>query len=824
MERGSFTPTPRKHPSRAKSVPPLQPQINKPITDAQKKCYCLTGKSKVDEQLLMLAITTLVDNLHDFTGARSSLKENTINLIIGPYLKILEEARPIFASILNGRANVTIYRKILTAIYNINGIDATVKPIYAEYFNNNNITEPELEWSSLEQLTDIKDNFEVIIGNKKALLDLTREHGNNEFLKKLRPIICRNDSFKDKQINFVVDVSTIGNEPFIDGESKICKGAANYFDDFHRPTNYHQDTKYMFKEIDVNVNIQDVISEKENCKLNHLALADFQINTKGDVHWKDKKGQSHKINIDNTNPNEFGVSSFSLIINYRKDNTAKGKDILRYFKGITGLDETLPSPEYGRHIFDFKRLMDSSQIMYTYFLNQVDKSTEKYIFVTHDNTAAEIAGLIGVPYIHTHINGSIRSISVHLGGNGPENTIPIETINTIKQQIWEKVSKACNMSVGKALGEITNDVANICPVEQIAMNNFITARRAAIDYNKLPINFIFRWILNRYKNFLKEAKGSLENYINKVNNLTQKSYDAFKQLKDTKQILNVNYTTESLNQEYEYIGKLIKSFNSLQKKCSVLDFYNAIQNDSGYIFSTLDFKMLIYCILKDYEKAHIQVDFDTTYYNGIVLKSGNEELNGVISLKNSLKRFFTKIDELYPPPDTLKTRKGGYLTKENEEELEKVLLVNTLFDSIEYKADLKAYYEAINSRKVGGDTRIIEAPSISAAAPQQRSVLVQTTDSDTVMTYDTDTPALPSPTGTHQSLSRTSSQTSSQSYSRPVSSSSKRPAVSLYKSDSKRYRPQSSSSSATSSGPMQIGGEKTHRFQFYEDFLNKLKM
>jgi len=781
------TPSSSSRPQRATSNKPPTPQINKPITDAQKTLYCFTEDPKINEQLLMLAFANIGDNLHDFAGSRSHLADNKILAITAEYITFLTKAKDAEAI----QTKRQLYSELITKINTSLTIDKDLKIIYAHYFNNTK-TEPELEWSSLSQPTTITDNFEVIIGNKKTLLNLTTPAANN-FLNTLRPIIKSNEYFKGKKIHFVIDVSTIGNNVFTDGESKICKGTANYFDDFYRPPtppSIADDDRYIFEEIDFNVNILDTISKKNGCKLNHLTLTDFRIEDKK-IKWrKNNDTNSNIIDIDSTTPNEFGVSKYSTLILESAKKKPTNEELLKRFKDITGLDNALiKSVDYGRCIFDFKRLMDSSQIMYTYHLNKENQDT-KYIFVTHDNMAAVIARIIGVPYIHTHINGSIRSISVHLGTS---NIISPETINTIQEAIFTNVQQACEKYREAYLTNISSklDKQDYTDIQNKAENDV---------YEDFRIKLLFKWISDGYIRFLTRAKSSLEKYINTVNSILQKSYDAFKQLKDTKQILNINYTTDSLNQEHIYIDNLIKRFNSLQATSSVIDFYNAIQDDSGYIFSTLDFKMLIYCLFTDKEKADIQPDFDTTYYDGINLTAAKDKINSVSSNKISLRRFFKKIIELSPLVVVSKPRSPPYKQPrwQGGMENEYVELVEAFIDSVKDKNSLKAYSEAINSRKVGAST-----------TPQQTPPLVHTTGYDTVMTAVTDTSPMPSPgtqgqkTPQHTPPSRT--------YTR-----------SIYSHLPIRSRSRSRIRQHRRSRMYIVGG--TQRFQFYEEFLNKLKL
>jgi len=693
------------------------------LTDTRKASYCLTDDETIDKKLLMLAAANVVDNLHDFSGPRSSIKEGTLMSIIDQYTSVLEDAQKEVPIIHLDKH----YKAILNAIRNISGIDTVVKEIYADYFNNT-VTEPEIEWSSLRELGTIKDNFEVIIGDKKALLHLTSN--NNEFLNKIREIILRNDRFKDKQINFVVDVSTIGNEPFVDQHSKICKGTASFFDDFHRPSpaSITPDERYIYKEINFNVNIQNIVSSKEKCILNHLALTNFKIQD-SQIIWQDKKDEeaNNTIRIENTIPNEFGVTSFSSLVDVKKGVKTKinkeGRALLERFKSITGLNDSFNLPDYGRHIFDFKRLMDSSQIIYTDYLNN-QKDGSVYIFVTHDNMAAIIARLLGIPYIQTHVNGFIRSISIHLGGIHRDDMIPEDTIISIKQQILGNVKKACELYKNKPLPSITYNIIGLI-IKNVKDNDLDSLKTLILnyEYSNLKRMVIFRWILGAYVKFLDNAKKNLEAYINdittKIQTLTQSltvyNYSIFKHIK--KFVLNVNYTEETLKQDVAYISTLINKLNNFVKTHNDTKdkhnlykfFYNIINEDSGYLFSTLDFKMLVYCLITEADRKDIKVDFDTTYYANINIEPEHSFSSN--SNKFSLRRYFIKIKELNsivkkqptptPTPKQFyakKQKQGGVLEVDDmDDEAKKAYLVNSFMELIRDKDDLKAYSEAINS-------------------------------------------------------------------------------------------------------------------------------
>ena len=696
------------------------------LKEDEKAKYCLKDDKTIDEKLLMLAAASIADNLHDFAGSRSSLTPKQIDSIIKNYLKLLDNARN---QPMRDETKNKIYSEILNIIKTTeSGVDKAFKDIYHKYFNNNfdnNLTEPELDWSSLSNENNgIMDNFEVIIGNKKALMDLKRFQ-SNKFLEILRNIIYKNKDFTNKKIHFVIDVSTIGNDIFVDGDnSKIYKGAAGFFDDFYRPED-HSNNNYNHEEIPFTVNIQNIISHSNKCILNHVVLDNFEIKEDGKLYWKSKyltDQIEREIKIGKTIPSEFGVSKYSELIDasVKKNPNTVQKILLTRFQEITGLSSSLNSTDYGKHIFDFKRLMDSSQIMYTYYLNKkYENEGKKFIFVTHDNMAAVIARLIGVPCIQTHIYSHIRTISVHLGTN---NYISPDKIIDIHNNIFQNVTSACSKYKETNLvpAELSEDFKEYLEKRLIKvnpqvkysdiLNKLITKPQSLLNPSDLSLIYIFKLILTIYKSFLNNAQEQLNKYISKINENI--SYNNFKELKDNNDILNVNYTDKTLEIDYNYIKSLIDNLNKFEYKESngtsiYKQFYEIIKQDNGYMFSTIDFKMLIVCLIDGVEKNSLKdtMDFYTDSYDKIKITTNKEAFNYFTSNKHSLKRYFNQISDLNKQyPSSSLSKGGGYdkiygkysLDSKITENIIKEDLVIDFFESIYKKQDLRDYYHAIS--------------------------------------------------------------------------------------------------------------------------------
>lgn len=700
---------------------PVEPIVR--LSENKKAEYCLKDNKIINEKLLMLAVSSIADNLHDFAGARSSLTNDKISAIIDIYLNRLENAKN---EEMTNESRNKIYSKLLNIIKTTDsGIDKAFKDIYHEYFNNNS-TEPELDWTSLSSGgNEIKDNFEVIIGDKKALLDLYKRNQPNLFLETLRKIVKQKDTFKD--INFVIDVSTIGNDIFVDDTSKIYKGAAGFFDDFHRPA--ENNSNYINEELDFTVNIQNIISNSNKCILNHVVLNNFEIK-QGKLFWISKyliDQKEREIKIGKTIPSEFGVSKYSELVeaSVKKNPNTVQKILLARFQEITGLPFSLNSTDYGKHIFDFKRLMDSSQIMYTYYLNEkYANEGKKFIFVTHDNMAAVIARLIGVPCIQTHIYSHIRTISVHLG---TENYISPDKITDIHNNILKNVTSACSNYKEKEKNLVPAELSEnfkkyledrlIKVNSQVKysniLNKLITKPQSFLNPSDLSLIYIFKLILTIYISFLNNAKEQLNKYISKISENID--YDNFKQLKDNNDILNVNYTPDTLKKDYDYIKSLIDKLNKFKytdfNGTLYKQFYEIIKEDNGYMFSTIDFKMLIVCLIDGVEKNSLKdtMDFYTDSYDKILFITGKDKnkdaFNYVTSNKHSLKRYFNQISDLNKQyPSSSLSKGGGYdkiygrysLDSQIPEGSIKENLVKDFFESIYKKQDLRDYYHTIS--------------------------------------------------------------------------------------------------------------------------------
>ena len=834
---------PPKLSSRQQTIAKLKPV--KPIvllTKSEKDVYCLKDDSTIDEKLLMLGAASIADNLHDFAGSRSSLTPKQIDTIVKKYLELLEKAKN---QPMKDETRNKIYSRILYIIKNTEyGIDKAFKDIYHEYFDSN-LTEPELDWSSLSSSDNgIMDNFEVIIGNKKALIDLYKRNQPNLFLETLRKIVQRNETFKDKNINFVIDVSTIGNDIFVDSNSEIYKGTAGFFDDFHQPkihsSNYHNE------ELEFTVNIQNIISDEgetnvnpRKCILNHIALDNFQIiNDK--IYWNSKYLKDTKvreIKISETIPSEFGVSKYSELIDasVKKNPNTVQKMLLARFQEITGLPSSLTSVDYGKHVFDFKRLMDSSQIMYTYYLNKKHASDGKrFIFVTHDNMAAVIARLIGVPCIQTHIYSHIRTVSVHLG---TDNYIRQETIATIHDRIFESVKNACvhvtNLpgytplvmpTLSSGFNKYLNDkLTKITPNYSKILNHLITVQHSLLNQSDFSLILIFKLILNIYISFLNNAKEQLNKYISKLSENI--NYNNFKQLKDNNDILNVNYTPETLEIDYNYIKSLIDNLNKFEYKESngtsiYKQFYEIIKQDNGYMFSTIDFKMLIVCLIYGVEKDSLKdtMDFYTDSYDKIEITTNRDKnrdaFNYFKSNKHSLKRYFNQISELQKQYPTLLTG-GGYdniygrysldsKITENviTEDLIKANLVKEFFESIYKKQDLRDYYQTVS--------KPFSTPEEIIIAQKAKNQLIVQIENEKLEQLKVQQQA--------QLLSQVQQQ-----QAQLVQKEKRERSFSQVDETQKRIRFNNIPEFAPPT-PMRISGGNDERFSFFKEFQNKLKL
>jgi hypothetical protein len=139
-------------------------------------------------------------------------------------------------------------------------------------------------------------------------------------------------------------------------------------------------------------------------------------------------------------------------------------------------------------------------------------------------------------------------------------------------------------------------------------------------------------------------------------------------------------------------------------------FYEIIKQDNGYMFSTIDFKMLIVCLIYGVEKDSLKdtMDFYTDSYDKIEITTNRDKnrdaFNYFKSNKHSLKRYFNQISELQKQyPSSLNG--GGYdnivygrhsLDSQITEDLIKSNLVIDFFESIYKKQDLRDYHQTIS--------------------------------------------------------------------------------------------------------------------------------
>lgn len=373
----------------------------------------------------------VMDNRHDFKpdGRNKSIGLNTVMNILNPYFKtiIQSEMKP------SQQRFRDIYEeliKIHCADYGDQcnktpgNIDELAKEQFEHFFNTYYdlpYEEPKIKWNDfIKENNDLLNNVQVTIGSHADMDKLLPLHKSQEhlFLKGLMPkleILLGTDRHR---INFVIDTCALSELAFTspldkDTEkkaqtnptlphSRIYIGPGTDLDIFNAAIPTIGTTRYDFS---FNTN-----TESHHSSTNHLILTEFKSSSEGIWNWKTKMSNG-QIKFDRSaGTTRFGVLKFAELIQNTMAKSTHNKTLLDEFKKITGLNydpKTISKVDFGRHIFDFKRLMDSSQIIYTYYLNRfgTDPNHElygkKFIFITIDYMASCIARLLGVPTIFT---------------------------------------------------------------------------------------------------------------------------------------------------------------------------------------------------------------------------------------------------------------------------------------------------------------------------------------------------------------------------------------------------------------------------------------
>lgn len=423
-----------------------------------------------DDRRCFERMAKLIDNRHDFkpAGRNQSIDNTMVLRILNDFKVELTKQK------LQNKSYETIYKELLkihcsdytsscekTTI----NIDKDAEHQFEKYFNQtlDLSSIPTVSWEKFSKDISLTNHLHVMIGDKKQLYRLlpTKEKPQNIFLKTLMGrIIPYLGKQYENQINFVIDTCALSELAFttaienkkeekeaqlnIDiakNHSRIYIGNGTDLDIFNKAVPTTGSTRF-----EINYCADTDIGENTN----HLILNTMNtIDYSPHWSWNSKHG-SGKIKFDrDQEKTRFGVEKFSMLILNAMNTRSKDKELLEEFKNLTGIDhdhKEISVVNYGKHVFDIKRLMDTSQIMYAWTLNQLAKDPQhpqhplygkEFIFITIDYMASCIARLLGVSVIYTNRNPHTKkySFTIHLNKdlNREEKTLLIQ-----KQEIENK--------------------------------------------------------------------------------------------------------------------------------------------------------------------------------------------------------------------------------------------------------------------------------------------------------------------------------------------------------------------------------------------------
>ena len=362
-----------------------------------------------EEVEIIIEILSIFDNRHDFReGGRNQ------SITIDDVLKLLQDkTQAIRKKITDTMKN----KKQLEQLLNIHcssvkkhtirscatavNPDKEVEKFIITRMLQEKLTPPKAQPSS----TDINGKS-IIFSSREELIKacgytLDSEGGvvatqgrYNPFLSHMLDSLSKIVKSTPDKIKFCIDYSKVGEWVFRH-DGRTDDASRTHFTTI--ADNY--DT---FTNISGNISLPLPISLQKN----HIMLEKFNLYSEK-ITWSSSQYRS-KQEITFRNNDMLGVATMSEAISIVLSRTNKKSRAVGLIKRIFKLPYekgAITADVYGKHIMDFKRLMDMSKLAVTLAFNKHDEDNRTFILVTHDVMLYLLAKMYKCPVIYTAVYG-----------------------------------------------------------------------------------------------------------------------------------------------------------------------------------------------------------------------------------------------------------------------------------------------------------------------------------------------------------------------------------------------------------------------------------
>ena len=494
-----------------------------------------------DDISIIVEILSIFDNRHDFKpGSRNqSLTLNEVLSLLSDKSK--EIHNKIDTLYRNDSAKKTLLKDLLNkhcqaevSKYTRNTCKTTDKPDYQveDYMIGTVFKEqliyqrPTYDYTAGGDI-EITNTASIRFPTKESLEEACgiKEDTHNPLLEKILNKLSQVTGKAPKEIRFCIDVSSVGEWVFHHSSKRMAethlKTIVDDYDCFR-----------------INPNRSRLVHPFTLTK-NHIALSNFTV-TNDKITWN-SPGRTGTLNLQRTT--RAGVSIMAEAIRIVLDSKAKkarseqaASELIKQIFQLPFID--ISKHEYGKHIMDFKRLMDTTKLAVTMLYNQV--SNYKVILVTHDHMLYLLAKTLQCPVILTIKNTD----------HSRELLFDIPVTLTSQQQAELKAKQTEKLKQIKTFWQTFPSILELTPYEREKLTQQVPEL-----FKKLESNFI-EYLL-RLNTFFHNIQGQ-QITSNNLENLLQ-------------DITLYNKTITEFNTEYlTEIDKLNQTENPLATRINIL--------------------------------------------------------------------------------------------------------------------------------------------------------------------------------------------------------------------------------------------------------------
>ena len=358
-----------------------------------------------DDISIIVEILSIFDNRHDFKpGSRN--QSLTLNEVLSLLSDKSEEIHNKIDTLYrNDSAKKTLLKDLLNkhcqaevAKYTRNTCKTTDKPDYQveDYMIGTVFKEqliykrPTYDYTAGGDI-EITNTASIRFPTKESLEEACgiKEDTHNPLLEKILNKLFQVTGKAPRDIRFCIDVSSVGEWVFHHSSKRMAethlKTIVDDYDCFR-----------------INPNRSRLVHPFTLTK-NHIALSNFTV-TNDKITWN-SPGRTGTLNLQRTT--RAGVSimaeAIRIVLDSKESKAKKARSeraASELIKQIFELPFTeISKHEYGKHIMDFKRLMDTTKLAVTMLYNKV--SNYKVILVTHDHMLYLLAKTLQCPVILT---------------------------------------------------------------------------------------------------------------------------------------------------------------------------------------------------------------------------------------------------------------------------------------------------------------------------------------------------------------------------------------------------------------------------------------